>query len=554
MRISNIKIKNFKSIEDLDISLPQISALVGSNNAGKSNILEAIRRVLGSAWVNANSFDENDISYRDQEREIEISCTIDPPIKYKKFKEAKDVEISILSFKYTKYKRGEKAGSPRFEQSCLDKNGKVITVLSNAPRKGVQPKFEPLIGIPSEIKEQVPLIYIGTNRSLQEQLPSARYSLLRQIFTEINVNFKDESNTVTINSNETTSEISRFKRFNQLMEEAMSLLKTDEFVDLEASIKRNALLQLGLDPDIDTDKLDLYFTPLDTMNFYKSLDLLVKEGDFLISATQMGEGVQNAIVLAILQAFEETRKKGAILLIEEPEMFLHPQMQRSLYKTIRRVGASNQVIYTIHSPHFLSVPEYSDIVMIKKGSLGTKGFLSTLENDDKRRQKLIKELDPERGELFFSKKLLLVEGDTEKLMLPVYASRVDLDLDRVGATIVEVGGKKNLLEFAKISISFNIPVGILYDTDASDFSNKQEEESFNNILDGLETSDGTVKVWKFEKNFENYYRSEIGEDNYQILCQKFPNTAKPTRARLIAMENDYPIPKTILEVLSWVKS
>ncbi|HAT9838153.1 AAA family ATPase [Legionella pneumophila] len=54
MRISNIKIKNFKSIEDLDISLPQISALVGSNNAGKSNILEAIRRVLGSAWVNAN--------------------------------------------------------------------------------------------------------------------------------------------------------------------------------------------------------------------------------------------------------------------------------------------------------------------------------------------------------------------------------------------------------------------------------------------------------------------------------------------------------------------
>ncbi|HEL8421055.1 TPA: hypothetical protein U0D67_001994, partial [Legionella pneumophila] len=84
--------------------------------------------------------------------------------------------------------------------------------------------------------------------------------------------------------------------------------------------------------------------------------------------------------------------------------------------------------------------------------------------------------------------------------------------------------------------------------------NKQEEESFNNILDGLETSDGTVKVWKFEKNFENYYRSEIGEDNYQILCQKFPNTAKPTRARLIAMENDYPIPKTILEVLSWVKS
>ena len=51
----------------------------------------------------------------------------------------------------------------------------------------------------------------------------------------------------------------------------------------------------------------------------------------------MGEGVQNAIVLAVLKAFEERRKQGAILLIEEPEMFLHPQMQRSLYKTLRAI-------------------------------------------------------------------------------------------------------------------------------------------------------------------------------------------------------------------------
>ena len=52
------------------------------------------------------------------------------------------------------------------------------------------------------------------------------------------------------------------------------------------AIKRNALEQLGL--DAATDDIDLYFTPMDTMDFYRSLDLVVRENDFAISATEMG--------------------------------------------------------------------------------------------------------------------------------------------------------------------------------------------------------------------------------------------------------------------------
>ena len=121
--------------------------------------------------------------------------------------------------------------------------------------------------------------------------------------------------------------------------------------------------------------------------------------------------MQNAIVLSILQAFEETQKQGAILLIEEPEMFLHPQMQRSLYKTLSRIGEKNQVIYTTHSPHFVTVPDYNQVVLVRKVARGTKVSLSTLPTDKSRREKLIKELDPERNELFFATRLLIVEGD-----------------------------------------------------------------------------------------------------------------------------------------------
>jgi hypothetical protein len=65
----------------------------------------------------------------------------------------------------------------------------------------------------------------------------------------------------------------------------MNLLRTDEFNKLEASITRNALEQLGLDGDADA-----FFTPIGTMDFSKSLDIVIKNHGFSISATEVGEG------------------------------------------------------------------------------------------------------------------------------------------------------------------------------------------------------------------------------------------------------------------------
>ncbi|NUO83300.1 AAA family ATPase, partial [candidate division KSB1 bacterium] len=423
-----------------------------------------------------------------------------------------------------------------------------------APKKNEQRQYQPLINIPSEVRENLPLIYIGSNRSLKDHLPGARYSLLRQLFEDIDRDFHSPKQMITVKQADGSEvDVPRYEHFQKLMNAAMELLRTEAFEKLETSIKRNALRQLGFDPDTDTDKLDFFFSPFDTMAFYKSLDLRVREGQFTISATELGEGIQNALVLSILQAFEERRKQGAIFLIEEPEMFLHPQMQRSLYKTLREIGKTNQVIYTTHSAHFVTIPEYHEVLLVRKGDNGTNVCRSTLPTDQKRREKLIKELDPERNELFFAARLLLVEGDTEKLALPEYAKRLKLDLDREGATIVEVGGKRNLSEFAKIATTFNIPTGILYDEDSSDFKDKREEEKeFNKQLDAFAKADGSFRVWKLTKNYEEHLKKALGDQNYQMLCQKYPQVSKPTRARLIATEDGYPIPDPLEEVLFWL--
>ncbi len=552
MRIKQIEIENYRSIKHLNFDVPQICALVGPNNAGKSNILAAIYKVLGRDWVTVSSFNLDDVHGRNPESDMRISITFDPPVEYRRFKQADPVQIPTFSFEYTRYKVGESKGQRRLEQKCLTDDGKAPMVLKKAPKKGEKHEYEPLVNIPSEVRESVPLIYIGTNRSLKEQLPSARYSLLRQLLEDVNRDLHDPSQKVSFTGEDGKEKtLARAERFKELMAKAMKLLRTDSFVQLEKSIKENALRQLGFDPAADGDKLDLYFSPFDTMDFYKALDLRVREGDFTISATELGEGIQNALVLAILQAFEARRKQGAILLIEEPEMFLHPQMQRSLYKTLREIGKTNQVIYTTHSPHFVAVPDYDQVALVRKINDGTCVRLSDLPMDEKRKEKLLKELDPERNELFFATRVLFVEGDTEKLAFPEYAHRLGVDLDKAGASIVEVGGKRNLLEFSRIARSFQIPFGVVYDEDSSEIRDKSEETAYNRQLDDLGVNGN--RAWRFVKKYEDELRAAVGGDAaYQTICQKYPNVGKPTRARLIAADPETAVPEKVKDILTWL--
>lgn len=551
MRLEKIYIEGFRSIkEPLILELKGVNAIIGANNTGKSNILSALYKVLGRDWVTKNAFVEQDVYKEEYDRDIKIDIAFEEPYNYEQYK-GFNIEIPRIQFTYTRYKVGENKGERRLEKKCLQRDGKPVYVFKSRPKKGQQPQMYPLTTVPQDVQQNLPVIYISSSRNLKYHLPKSQYSLLGTIMEDINVDFEDPENKLVLNEGtENEEHVSRSEYFRYCINEAIKALTTKEFKELEKSIKNNALQQLGFDPEIDGDKLDLFFNPLNSLEFYKSLEIFVNEYDYSVNATELGEGFQNAIVIAILKAFEERKKKGALFLIEEPEMYLHPQMQRSLYKTIRKIGETNQVIYITHSANFVTIPYFDEIAIVSKNENGTFAKQSSLNINDGLRNKFLKDLDSERNELFFAKKVLIVEGDTEKMAFPYFAKRMGKDLDRVGTSIIEVGGKRNLIDYVELALSFEIPVGVVYDTDSSDFAGKKDEEiEYNKSIESFLKKG--VQVYSFNKNYENELREFYGDDLYQSYCMKYGRN-KAQRARLMAMDEEISIPDFVKSIIEWI--
>jgi len=552
MKLEKIYIEGFRSIKKpLILELKNINAIIGPNNTGKSNILLALYKVLGKNWVTRNSFDEQDVFREEPDRDINIDITFSEPFQWEQFKGV-FVDIPRIQFCFTRYKIGENKGERRLQKNCIKIDGTPVYAYKNKPKQGFRPEFYPLSTIPQEVQEKLPVIYISASRNLKYHLPKSQNSLLGTLMNDINKDFSNPENTIIINKGTPNEEeIPRIEYFNYCIKEAIKALRTEEFERLEQSIKVNALQQLGFDPEIETDKLDLFFNPLSSLEFYKSLEIFVNEYDYGVNATELGEGFQNAIVIAILKAFEERRKKGALFLIEEPEMYLHPQMQRSLYKTIRKIGETNQVIYITHSPNFVTVPYFDEVIIVSKDENWTTAKQSSLEIDEALRNKFIKDLNSERNELFFAKKVLIVEGSTEKMAFPEFAIRMGIDLDKIGASIIEVGGKRNLIDYVELALSFDIQVGVVYDTDSFDFSGKREEEKeYNETINSY--AEKGVAVFTFKKNYEDELRRFYGEEQYQRYCNIYGRN-KTQRARLMAMNEDIEIPEFIKPIIDWIK-
>jgi predicted ATPase len=197
-----------------------------------------------------------------------------------------------------------------------------------------------------------------------------------------------------------------------------------------------------------------------------------------------------------LEACAQGGIRGVVFLIEEPELFLPPQTQRYLYRLLRRLAdLGNQILYSTHSPAFLNVARLEEIVFTARGpDRGTQLVQpEPLEAEEEFRAS--SEFDATRSELFLARAAVLVEGLTEKLALPFVFAAMGHDPDRERISIVECGGKANVLLIARISRAVGIPFLAVHDRDApAGTAPSLAEQQLNDMIADVAGSDGRIEL------------------------------------------------------------
>jgi len=198
---------------------------------------------------------------------------------------------------------------------------------------------------------------------------------------------------------------------------------------------------------------------------------------------EKGHGLQRYLIFALMRVWAteakraqteeggEIRERSYIFAFEEPELFLHPQMCRATYESLKQISRTDQILVCTHSPHFIDMEDYRSIVVVRKPNLeiGTQAQRiqeELFEGERKRRFNMVRFFNPDRNELFFARKVVLVEGATEKSTLPLLARHIDCFDHRV--SIIDCGSKFNLTLYMKVLNAFRIPYLVIHDEDPID--------------------------------------------------------------------------------------
>jgi predicted ATP-dependent endonuclease of OLD family len=183
-----------------------------------------------------------------------------------------------------------------------------------------------------------------------------------------------------------------------------------------------------------------------------------------------------------IAALVETRVRGHVILIEEPELYLSPPSQRHLHTQLHRLVARgrNQVLYSTHSPVFLGVDRLDQLVLVRHDHRTGTTLLQPEALPRAQALRALAELDAERAEIFLSRAVMLVEGRTEKLAFPFVFRALGYDADREAIAIVDCAGKGNIPLFAEICNACQVPYVVVHDRDAPRGQQPTEAERISN--------------------------------------------------------------------------
>jgi predicted ATP-dependent endonuclease of OLD family len=631
LKIQKIEIKNYRSLHNLIICPKGILALVGRNNSGKSNLIKALelffegstRLVNDECFYNHKTGEPIEIlitfdQLSDWEREQfghwmdednlvvgrQIFCTGADSytinnLAITKVPEPEWLREDIIS--------GDKITEWWSKKDELKINGLDFGVELGASKPGVgkwkeavkkfldehrdeipwkKERRENPKGYPGVLKGALPeFIHIPAVRDISEEVKVAKTNPFGQLINSVLVKISGEQKDAIskqlkeiekrLNRSEEGERITQIKdvedRLNKLMSELMEC-------DIEIEMAMPQLREVFGEAKIYAD--DGVRTTIETK----------------------GHGMQRSMIFTILRAYaelahvqkaeERAGERTTIFAIEEPELYLHPQSQRTLMSVFREIASGrDQVIYSTQSSIFVDISHFDHICIMRREkrdesyeSYPTQLSILTMIEDLKARKGVdateegIREqyshaFNPMINEGFFADKVVIVEGPSEQYALPIYADAFGYNLDRNNISVVHSDGKGQMDRLLRVFNGFKIPTYLWFDGD----KNNKDKDVRDKTLELLELlgepvekiEDAKTKVSDryaiLEYKLEETLKDELVD--YEKLVQQAVKslgpTGKPLKHRFIAntlkrrIDNgetpEDVLPKTIIKIVEKVK-
>lgn len=405
--LSHLTIRNFRSCKETEVKFqPGVTLLVGENNAGKSNIVDAIRLGLDPLSGRATRYFEVDDLTEDAAGPIDIALEFKDATDFQKalFINGLDLETGTIQYQ-TSYlpatqeiprgKRLRTAGKPR----------------------GTDSDFE--------ARARINCVYVEPLRDAKYQLASGNG---RRLGTILNALLSEEEK----------------RDFEQDAKDAFDKLSSEGPISAVSGKIQSHLATLT-DP-IRSQTVEVDFETPKLEKLARALRMkMAEKGTDPRDLDSSGLGYANLLFLStvLLELSVVRESELTILLIEEPEAHLHPQLQGVLLDFLRSAAKGEfddttgvsikgrlQVIATTHSPSIASAVGVNDIVVVKSDKdSGTYALdlqsvdFGTGKTRENSIRKINQYLDATRSELLFARRVILVEGISEAVLLPAIAER-----------------------------------------------------------------------------------------------------------------------------------
>ncbi|MEQ1661885.1 MAG: AAA family ATPase [Thiobacillus sp.] len=470
MYLKRIRARNFRAFGDgtvspcLDWELsPGMNILVGENDAGKTAVVDAIRQVLWTTSYEFVRLFETDFHISGSKRttSLFIEATLADL--------SPEQEAAVLEW-LTHEVDGSRSLilhlQARWVPPQENKRGRVDAV-TRAGRDGAGPE------IGSAVRELVRTTYLRPLRDAEAELRPGRQSRLSQILAAHKSIGGQEKNDFNAAAPKDVP-----KNLVGLMAFAQHHLgEHDVIKGVEQDINDNYLNKFAFAGDELSSRVqiapDLALQPI--LEKFE-LSLLPSAGIHPDERCARGLGYNNALFMATELVLLRDGDELALLLVEEPEAHLHPQLQERVQRLLEQSATKPdegkrrvQVVMTTHSPSLAAGADIASMTLVHRAQLFSLAHDKTkLKKSDY--EFLRRFIDATKANLFFARGIAIVEGPAEALLLPALAEACDRSFSHHGVSIVNVGGVglyhyARILQRADDVVKIPIPVACITDRD-----------------------------------------------------------------------------------------